>query len=379
VSVYFIYTLSIFNNLTISAAQIVFSLYALQLGASTLAVGMVASSFSILPMLLAVVAGRLVDRYGARWPMLVGALGGGFGTLLPFFVPGLTALYIAGTMCGLAMIFFNLSTQNLVGLLSTEQNRTRNFSNYTLTMSGSSLLGPIIGGFAIDHSSHATACLLLALLPLVPAAMLVFGGGAMPGGTTPVARAGGGMRAMLTDPLVRRLLITGSLFNAGINLYQVYMPVYAHSVGFSASTIGMILAMNSGAAFIARFWLPQLIQKLGENRVLAYAFFFGAVNLTLIPFFHEAWILGLISFVFGLGMGCGQPVVIMLMFSSSRDGRSGEAPGLKFAVNQLTKLVSPVVFGAIATALGLLPMFLINAAIMVGGGLLSRGKPHRRG
>ena len=87
--------------------------------------------------------------------------------------------------------------------------------------------------------------------------------------------------------------------------------------------------------------------------------------------------LGLISFTFGLGMGCGQPVVIMLMFSNSQSGRSGEALGLKFAVNQLTKLVCPVIFGAIATVAGLSPMFWLNAAIMVGGGVLSRPKMPR--
>jgi len=73
-------------------------------------------------------------------------------------------------------------------------------------------------------------------------------------------------------------------------------------------------------------------------------------------------------------MGCGQPIVIMLMYSNSRDGRSGEALGLKVTTNQLTKLVSPVLFGAIASALGLFAMFWINAALMAAGGALSRPK-----
>ena len=71
-------------------------------------------------------------------------------------------------------------------------------------------------------------------------------------------------------------------------------------------------------------------------------------------------------------MGSGQPVVTMLMFSSSLDGRPGEAFGLKVTTNQHTKLVSPVVFGGIASALGLPPTFWINAAIMAGGGTISR-------
>jgi MFS family permease len=377
VSVYFIYALSTSNGISVYAAQVVLSLYALKLGASPFAVGLLAATFSIFPMLLAVTAGKLVDRFGARWPMTLGAMGGGLGMLVPYFVPGLPALYIAGAMTGLAVIFFNLATQNLVGLLSTPETRPRNFSNYMLTTSAANLLGPLLAGFSIDHSDHARTCLYLALLTLVPVTMLVTRGAALPGGTRRTTKAGGGIRAMLADPVVRQTLITGSLINTGINLYQWYTPVYAHSIGLTASTIGIVLAMNSAAAFVSRFVLPRLIARFGEARLLAYAFFLGATSLTLIPLFQNATALALISFAFGLGMGCGQPIVIMLMYSNSRDGRSGEALGLKFTTNQLTKLVSPILFGTIASALGLLPMFWINAAMLAAGGMFSRPKRPR--
>jgi MFS family permease len=372
VSVYFIYALSLVNGTGVFSAQIVLSLFALNQGASPLAVGLLAASFSVFPMLLAVTAGRLVDRFGARWPMTFGALFSGLGMLVPYFFPGLPALYVAGTMTGLAVIFFNLATQNLVGLLSTPDTRARYFSNYMLTNSAANFLGPLVGGFAIDHFGHGSTCLYISMLALVPITMLLVRGGSLPSGTRRAEKSGGGIRAMLADPQVRRTLVTGSLINAGINLYQVYMPVYAHSIGLSASAIGMVLAMNSTAAFASRFALPVLIKKLGEQRLLAWAFFAGAVGLMLIPLFHAAVVLAMISFAFGLGMGCGQPIVIMLMFSNSRDGRSGEALGLKFTTNQLTKLVSPILFGAIASALGLPPMFWINAMLLVVGGIVSR-------
>jgi predicted MFS family arabinose efflux permease len=177
---------------------------------------------------------------------------------------------------------------------------------------------------------------------------------------------------MLTDPAVRRTLITGSLLSAGLNMYQIYMPVYAHSIGLSASAIGVILAMNSSAALVSRFGLPRLIREFGEERLLAYAFFLGAASLVLIPVFRIPALLAFISFWFGLGMGCGQPIVIMLMYSNSRDGRSGEALGLKVMTNQLTKLVAPVLFGAIASGLGLLAMFWFNATLMAAAGAVSR-------
>lgn len=371
-SIIFVYAISLLNSVGVIATQVVVSLYALHLGAGPLTIGLIAGSFSLFPMLLAVTAGRLVDRHGARWPMTFGVIGGGLGVLVACAFPGLHTLYAVGLLTGLSVIFINLATQNLVGLLSTPENRARYFANYTLTMSGGQLLGPLVAGFSVDHLGHSSAFLSLAAVAVTQLLLMMMRGSSLPGGTRKPGKSAGGIRAMLADPLVRRMLVTGSLLNAGINLYQVYMPVYAHSIGLSASTIGIVLAMNSTAAFVSRFALPRVIRRFGEQRVLVYAFAVGALGLALIPVFKAAVLLALVSFAFGLGMGCGQPIVIMLMFSNSKDGRSGEALGLKFTTNQLTKLVSPVVFGSLAAAAGLFAMFWINAALMAVGALMSR-------
>ncbi|MBX3665872.1 MAG: MFS transporter [Burkholderiales bacterium] len=377
-SITFAYTISVLNSLGVVATQVVVSLYALQLGAGPLTIGLIAASFSLFPMLLAVIAGRLVDRHGARWPMTFGIIGGGLGVLVPWAAPGLPALYVAGLLTGLSVIFINLATQNLVGLLSTPDNRARYFANYTLTMSAGQLLGPLLAGFSVDHIGYGGALLALVAVSLTQIILLAVRGRALPGGTRKPGKSAGGIRAMLADPLVRRMLATGCLLNAGLNLYQVYMPVYGHAAGLSASAIGIILATNSAAAFIARFALPRVIRRFGDQRVLVCAFAAGAAGLALIPLFRDAVPLALVSFCFGLGMGGGQPIVLMLMFSNSKDGRSGEALGLKFTTNQFTKMVSPVLFGGIAAAVGLFAMFWINAALMAAGALISRpprGKP----
>lgn len=374
-NIHFLYVLTFANSLSVWASQIVASLYALNLEASPLQVGTIAATFAIVPMLFAVASGKLVDRFGARWPMTFGATAGGIGMTLPYFFPGMLTLHVAGIMTGISIIFFNLAIQNLVGLVSTPENRARNFANYMLVNTTATLVAPIAGGFMIDHVGHGITCLSIASLSLIPIALLLVRGKALPGGTRKDSKAsGGGVRAMLADKTIRQTLATGMLINAGINMYLVYMPVYAHAIGLSASTIGIVLAMNSSAAFVSRFMLPHSIKRFGEARVLAAAFFIGAVGLALIPLFHIAVVLGVISFAFGLGMGCGQPIVIMQMFSNSRDGRSGEALGLKFTTNQFTKLASPLLFGSIASAFGLLPMFWINAALMTLGGIVSRPK-----
>jgi hypothetical protein len=70
-------------------------------------------------------------------------------------------------------------------------------------------------------------------------------------------------------------------------------------------------------------------------------------------------------------MGCCQPITMMLTFSRSAEGRSGEALGLRLTVNHLVRVVGPVVFGSVGSAFGLLAVFWGNAALLGGGGVVT--------
>lgn len=370
--IHIILALALINGSSMAAARMLLPLYALELGAHAFTVGVLAATFSVCTMLFAMPVGRLADRFGARVPLLVGSAVGCLGMLCAYAVSGFPAIFTAAAAMGLTTAIFNVTLQNLVGLLSEPQLRARNFSNYSLCKSTSDFLGPLIAGFSIEHSGYGMACLYVALMTFMPVAILALRKDPLRADASRAAHRSGGLGAMLAVPGVKKVLATSSLLNTGQDLYQFYMPVYAHSLGMAASTIGLILAMNSTAAFVVRMALPRLVARFKEEKLLAYAFYVGAASLLLVPLFQNAVILAMISFVFGLGMGCGGPIVTMLMFSSSRDGRSGEALGLKVMVNHLTKMVSPVVFGAIGSALGLFPMFWINALMLGAGAVLSR-------
>jgi MFS family permease len=373
----YVFSLIVLNGTAVQASRVVLALYALQLGAKPLTVGLLAATYSMFPVLLAVQVGKLGDRFGSRWLLAGGAAAGGIGMLAPYFSGGLTTIFIGGAMSGLSSVFFNLLTQNLVGILSEPHERARNFSNFSLMNSITSFLGPLYAGFTIDHAGHAYTCLFLALMAVPPVVMLSVWGGALPAGVRRSVRRGGGVADILRDAGVRRTLVTGSLQNTGDSLYQFYIPVYTHSIGLTASTIGIVLAMYPAAAFVMRLILTRLIVRFSEESLLAFAFYIGGAVLLLIPLFKLAVILALLSFVFGLGMGCCGPIVTMQMFGNAPEGRSGEALGLKMTVNNLTKVVMPVVFGSIASALGLLSVFWIDALMLGTGGYLSR--PRRRG
>ncbi len=375
----YVLTLTALSGTAVRAGNMVLVLYALKLGSSAFVIGLLGAMFAVLPMLFSMPAGRLADRYGSRALLLFCVVGSGLGLLVPWAFPGFTAMFVAAALIGLSLAMV-VPLQNLMGLISTPKTRARNFANFSLGMGVANLLGPLIGGFFVDLAGPATTCLYLSLLNVVAVAMLLVWGRRLPRAPAATkAKDKGSVFTILKIANVRRTIATSSLINVGRDLYQFYFPVYAHSVGLSGSLIGIVMATNFGAELTVRLFLARLVKKFKEERLLAYSFFIGAVSLVLIPFFQSVYVLIVLSFMLGLGMGCGQPIITMLMYGYSPTGRTGEALGLRMTFIHLTKLIGPVVFGAIGSALGLTAMFAVNAAVMAGGGMLSRPRKRREG
>lgn len=373
-SIYFAYALTLLTQTSSRATRVLLTLYALKLGAQSLEVGGLAAAFAVLPVMLSWPMGRMSDYYGPRWLIVFGILGGALGMLVPYFWPGLMSIYLAAAMNGLSVGFINVSMQNVVGVLSTAENRARNFSNLSLTNAIASFVGPLVAGLSIEYSGHAASCLYVVGLYIASIALLARGSKWLPEGSRSKPAVSGGIREMLADPSVWTVLVASSLIQSGQDMFQFYIPVYAHNVGISAASIGIILAMYAAAGFVVRLIMPRLLAWRSEETVLAYAFYVSAASFLLVPCFESVVVLGILSFLFGLGNGCGQPITMMMTFSTSEQGRSGEALGLRSSVNHLTRLVGPVLFGFIASMTGLAAVFWINALMLGGGGVLGRKK-----
>jgi len=361
---------------SISSARVAFSLYALHFGASASVVGIVVATLYIFPLFISWPVGRYADRVGSRWLLMTGTVVGMCAMLIPFFFRAIPALYFAGTLLGISFSLYNVLLQNLVGVMSKPHERARNFSNSSLIGATTNFAGPLLAGFAIDHAGPPNACLLLVTLSVAGFIVLAVWGGMLPGGSRHAAGAGG-IRDTLAHGGMVRILATSSLVQVGQDLYQFYIPVYGYRIGLSASAIGGVLATFAAASFFVRFIMPYLVAKRSEETVLRYSFLLATIGFMLVPFFEHAAALAAISFMFGLGMGCGQPITTMLIFSRSVEGRSGEILGLRQTVNNLMRVSTPPLFGLIASAFGLSAVFWISAFMMGGGSVLTQ-KPREK-
>jgi MFS family permease len=377
-AIYLISLLSVLNQIGVKGSKMLVALYAIELGASPFVIGTLVASYAVFPLLFAVYAGRVIDRRGVRMPMVLGSMGMTAGLALPVMMPVVPVLFLSCGLIGAASLFFHISTHNVVGSLGEGSKRTSNFGTYSVAASLSGFIGPLLVGVMIDGSGYLPTYVLLASIACIPAFVLVAHAGFIPARIKARQEApGGGIADLLATPSLRRTLFSSGLIITGLDLFNFYMPIYGRSIGLSASVIGAVVGMLAAAAFVVRLWMPALVRRYGERAVLTGSLFMAGATYFAFPSVTNPVALGAISFLLGLGLGCGQPLSILLTYNDSPPGRAGESLGLRLTVNKFTQIAVPLAFGSVGTALGTSPVFWANAVLLLLGGYLSADRRER--
>ena len=367
--IYLILFLGMLNWMSYMSSRVLMSLYAIELHASAATIGVLIALYGLGPLILSVTAGKVSDRYGSYWPILLGSGGLGIGLVIPWLFPALEVLYIAALLLGMALVFLNIALQHLVASLGDAEQRTRNVALQSLAIALGGMLGPLLVGLSIDHQGHVRTFLLLSLIVTASTVGWIACSRVIPhSGRAPKDAAGGSVRELLRQPSLRRIMVVSGLVVAGVDLYSFYMPIYGHSIGLSATMIGVVLGAFAAATFVVRTTLPLLVRRWGDDRVMTASMILAGLTFLLFPFVHQFVVLLLLSFVLGLGLGVGQPLSLIMTYNRAPAGRAGEALGLRFSVVNLTHMAIPLAFGTIGSALGLITVFVANSVLMLGGG-----------
>jgi MFS family permease len=372
-----IISINFFAFCGIQASRIIISLYALSLGANSATVGGILATMYIFPVVLSWPIGVLSERFGAARVLLVGVGSPAVGMTIAHFFPSLVSLYIAGTLCGLTICTVTVVGQNLVGALSTPENRTRNFSNYSLGASLTIFVGPVLAGLSIDHLGHSSACLVAVLVFLLSLLALTHFRGVLPRGERTV-RARANLLDTLRDRRLWPVFVVSSLSQVSNDVYQAFLPIHGHGAGMSASAIGAVMASCAVGTIGVRALLTRLVKRMGsETRLLSIAFVAAGVAYLFMPLAPGSVLLAAVSFCFGAALGCIQPLTLLLMFASADHERAGEAVGLRLTINNIARILTPAIFGVIATAAGVATVFWVTGALMGLGWHTARPKANR--
>ncbi|MEI6839456.1 MAG: MFS transporter [Alcaligenaceae bacterium] len=356
-------------HIAISGGRVAVTLTALELGRSTLEVGILIAVFALLPMLCSVKAGRLIDAIGPYKPMRVSAIMVVVGSLVPFAWQSLPSLMIAAVLVGSGHMTFQIAVQRQMGQ-STGEDRLRNFSWLSLSMATSGLVGPLIAGISIDHLGHRSVFALLALSPILCLLGLTRVRRYLIAShiKAPPSEIKRSVSDLFASPALRKVFIANMLLSSAWDTHGFVVPIFGVSAGLSATTIGLILATFASATIVIRIALPFIQQYVRPWQLINIALIATALNFLLYPFFSQVWILMSMSFALGLALGSTQPGILALLQHHAPSGRAGEAFGLRMALINGCQVSLPLAFGALGAVMGgVMPLFWITSAALGAG------------
>ena len=353
--------------------RITTALSAISQGSSPLTVGALLALYSAIPMLLAVHAGRMVDRVGAFRPIVLSGSVVVAGMLLPAISHELPMLFVSAAIVGTAFMLQHIALNHAIGSIGDASERPVNFSWFALGYSVSGFLGPLLAGFAIDLTSNRIAFAMLAVPPLAGTVLLLRRRAALPAKLQTTKADGSQHRIadLLRNPKLLPVFLFSGLLASGWDLYTFVIPIYGTKIGLSASTIGIVMSSFALATFVVRLAMPSLARRLNEWTVVCSALLISGSAYLLFPLAVQVPYLIALSFLLGLGLGSAQPMIMAALYAASPPGRQGEVVGMRTTMINASQTFMPLAFGAVGTALGMAPILWTMAGALLLGSYLA--------
>jgi len=292
-------------------------------------------------------------------------------------------------LSGIAFNIMIIAFGRLAGDLATPDRRAEAFGMLGFGYSISLLASPMIAGFSIDLVGFTVAFMLFALVPLGPLFMVwtnrlpwsppagVDGGPT--GSKAGKALARTGTLGMLRAPALRRLWVCCAMFEAAWMGFTFMLPIVGTQLGFSASRIGMIAGAAGFMLFLTRACLTPLLQRFTPWQLLITGLALGGAGFIGLAFASGFLWMALCGGLLGAGQGACSPMLSALIYENAPAHEKGEAMAMRTLISSSSQCTTPLLAGALTSAFGVAPVFLLLAAGMAGASWSSRARWRGRG
>jgi MFS family permease len=265
---------------------------ALEMGAGSAQLGVLAAAFGVLPLLLAFVVGRHADTTGPGRLLVAGSALLALGCVAALLAPGYVVLLLASAGLGFAHLLGMVGQQTVVARSSSEPDRDRGFGSLTAAASVGQMLGlpvalSLAGWLATRGWSAAGVGLAVAAgfallaLPLMPGSRTVPARDRAAGEPTTSRHAFSVL--IRTDGMWQAMLVSGTVL-AALDLLLAFLPAWAEERGVSVTAVGWLLAVRALVSLVSRVAVVRLIAVLSRRGAFLGSLLMGIAGLALLPY-----------------------------------------------------------------------------------------------
>jgi len=350
--------------------------YALEMGGTGMAVGVLVSSYAIAQLISAPLWGRVSDRYGRRPALLIGLGFSAVAYIIFAFAGSISMLLVSRLVQGAGGGTTGV-IQAYVADASEPENRARSLGWISAATNAGVAIGPVIGSltFAFGPAAPGLFAAGLCLINIVFAWKFLRESHNERGGSTELRvrrshEAVWGVVRNSSEPASRLIWIYAIAMGAFQGTTAILALFLALRFGVDERTIGWFFMYIGVISVIARAGvLGPLVDRFGEARLSRVGTVLLALGLAMIPFTHGYPALALAVALLPLGTAFTFPCITSLLSRVIGNHERGLYMGVQQTFGGLARVVGPLAGGWAYDHLGVGVPFW-GAAVLVMGTLL---------
>jgi MFS transporter, DHA1 family, multidrug resistance protein len=344
--------------------------YANDLGATGIYVGMIFGSFSISRIFLLPVFGRLSDQKGRKPFIVTGLI---FYTLISFafiFSNNIETLIILRFIQGAGSAMIMPVVQAYVGEITPEGSEGYSMGLFNLSMFLSLSLGPLIGGSIKDVWSLDAAFVCMGLLSGIGLLLCFF---LLPPvsqeNAKPLKKEIIPWSDLLKDKGIISIFIFRYAYVACIGIIWCFLPVFADTeFELSSSLIGVLVMLGVFVSGLLSLPMGYIADRANKHAMIIFGGTLSTIGM-LIPFFASSFYELVIAVsIFGIGGGISMPAIMACaVIYGDKKNAMGSVMSIMTVAHSLGMLTGSITAGFAMDYLNLRLSFPCGTIIMILG------------
>jgi len=357
--------------------------YAHQLGAGGLAIGLIFGSFALSRTFFLPYFGRLSDRKGRKRLIVVGLVSYACLSLAFMMVDSVSFLVVIRFFQGIASSMMMPAIQAYVGDITPpgREGFTMGFFNMSIFFGLS--LGPVLGGSIKDWWGLDASFLSMGLLSLVGFFLsLAFLPPVHEETVLKKKRAPLPWKQLLGDREILGLFIYRLNYTACIGILWGFLPVLADTeFGLSSATIGFLVMLGVFISGIIHLPMGYVADRINRRVMIIAGGMLVAGGMVYFARANSLSDLIVASILFGFGGGISMPAhMAIAVFKGSQSDAMGSLMGLMTMAHSLGMLIGSSFAGIMMDIFNLRDAFFMGTFISISGILIfflyTRGIPY---
>src|SRR3989338_3950548 len=343
------------------------AIYAKDLGANGLMIGLIFGSFTLSRAVFTPLIGRLSDFKGRKNLLLVGLTG---YTILSFFyavATSTTSLVIVRILHGLASAMVLPISIAYIGDIAPKNQEGKYLGTFTIAFFMGLAFGPIIGGALYDIWHMDAAFYAMGAISFLSLLLLIF---MLPEINAHKNIKPSSFKTILKNKTMQAMLIFRVMNAYGIATLMGFLPLIAERINVTIFQIGFVVSANLLASSLFQRYFGIVADKSDKVAMMVAGSVMMLIALALMPLSAGFYTLLLFNILMGLGSAISIPAGSAITAQLGKKLGMGSVMGLFNTAFGIGGGIGPIIAGLIMLVTSLAFVFVSSAVIVLAGTII---------